>query len=202
MLQKQSLKDQIVQLILEKIKTGEFVPGQRLKELSLAREFGTSQAPVREALRSLETAGFIEHKPNIGSSLKQLTLHEIKEIAEILEALESYILSASFTKIQENISFLIHKMEHFDQESQAEQPVIYYELFHQTIINSAENQSLLKLWQSLSIQLQSGLKNMNLSYSLGSLYIQIIEAIEHGNEKEALKTFHQYYRSLLDNSKL
>ena len=53
--------------LLERIVGGDYAPGVRLVELQLAREFGTSQAPVREALRDLETAGLVTIRPRRGS---------------------------------------------------------------------------------------------------------------------------------------
>ena len=44
------LREQIRELLLERILKGELQPGDRIVELQIAQEFGTSQAPVREAL--------------------------------------------------------------------------------------------------------------------------------------------------------
>ncbi len=202
MIEKQSLKDQIVKLILDRIKSGDILPGERLKELALAREFGTSQAPVREALRSLEASGIVEHKPNVGSSLKRLTLKEFNETAGILKALETYFLAEEFTRIQENISSLEKEMEHYTRQEEAENRVIYLESFHKTIIKAALNQTLFELWELLSGQLQAGLNNIEILNSMLPVYEDIIQAVEHGNEKEALRKLDYYYQYLSDNSQI
>ena len=57
-------------------------------ELQLAREFGTSQAPVREALRDLETAGLVTIRPRRGSFVNDYharTQHEIYHVRGALE---------------------------------------------------------------------------------------------------------------------
>ena len=54
------MRDQVRDRILSRILSGEYAPGTRLKELSLAAECGVSQAPVREALRELEALGLVE----------------------------------------------------------------------------------------------------------------------------------------------
>jgi DNA-binding GntR family transcriptional regulator len=48
------LREQVRDVLLERILRGDLEPGERLVETRLARELGTSQAPVREALRDLE----------------------------------------------------------------------------------------------------------------------------------------------------
>ena len=54
-----ALREQIRELLLERILKGELRSGDWIGELQIAQELGTSQAPTREALRegSLEKAG-------------------------------------------------------------------------------------------------------------------------------------------------
>ena len=54
------LSDQIRDRLLEAILDGSYQPGSRIVETRVARECGTSQAPVREALRDLEALGVVE----------------------------------------------------------------------------------------------------------------------------------------------
>lgn len=50
----QTLRESITSAIRSKILTGELQPGTKLAEQRLAEEFGSSRAPIREALRQLE----------------------------------------------------------------------------------------------------------------------------------------------------
>ena len=61
------LAEQIKELLLEDILSGVFAPDSRIVETLLARELGTSQAPVREALRGLEALGVVELTPFRGA---------------------------------------------------------------------------------------------------------------------------------------
>ena len=54
------LSDQIKDRLLQEIMAGGYAPGSRIVETRVARELGTSQAPVREALRDLEALGVVE----------------------------------------------------------------------------------------------------------------------------------------------
>ena len=54
------LSDTVKDRLLEAILDGRYPPGSRIVETRAAREFGTSQAPVREALRDLEALGVVE----------------------------------------------------------------------------------------------------------------------------------------------
>ncbi len=61
-----SLREQ-VRALLRDILSGVYAPGERLVEMKIARTLGTSQAPVREALRELEAIGFITSQPHRGA---------------------------------------------------------------------------------------------------------------------------------------
>ena len=53
-LPRDSMAERIKQELMRRIMQGELAPGTRLVELQIARDFHTSQGPVREALRELE----------------------------------------------------------------------------------------------------------------------------------------------------
>ena len=57
------LADQVKDRLLEGIMDGDYPPDSRIVETQVARELGTSQAPVREALRGLEALGVVEITP-------------------------------------------------------------------------------------------------------------------------------------------
>src|SRR5438105_15193550 len=54
------LREQLKEQLLARILDGEYEPGERLVETQIAKEFGTSQAPVREALRDLEALRLVQ----------------------------------------------------------------------------------------------------------------------------------------------
>lgn len=61
-----SLKQTIAVSLREAIIAGTIQPGQQLKQDQLSDDFDVSPAPIREALRQLESEGLVEHKPNRG----------------------------------------------------------------------------------------------------------------------------------------
>lgn len=69
---------------------GEVRPGQRMSHRSLARDLGLSRSPVREALLQLEAEGLIEHRPQSGVYLREVSPQELQELYDIREALEPY----------------------------------------------------------------------------------------------------------------
>lgn len=202
MLQRKSLKDQIIDILLEKIQNGDLKPGDRLKELRLAQEFGTSQAPVREALRSLEATQIVRHIPHVGSVIKQLSISEIKEISYILEALEAHSMIDQFPSLQENILTWDKKINEYFSNRVLHIPDFYYKPFHKAIIELTGNQTLTLIWTSLSTQLEMSLNTLEmklLDYSGPNSYMKLVEATEHGNEQETRTALKEIYQTLLNN---
>ncbi len=67
---------------------GQLLSGEALRQEELARQFEVSRIPVREALRQLESEGWIVLLPNRGASVAPLSVDEARETYEILAALE------------------------------------------------------------------------------------------------------------------
>lgn len=80
--------DQVYHRLRKGILTRQIAPGARLVETELARELGVSRTPVREALRRLESDGFVERGGSGGLFARPVDLHEIDDIFLIRQALD------------------------------------------------------------------------------------------------------------------
>ena len=83
------LADQVKDRLLEGILTGYYPPDSRIVETQVARELGTSQAPVREALRGLEALGVVEITPFRGARVRRPSRREIIEAYAVRSTLET-----------------------------------------------------------------------------------------------------------------
>lgn len=82
-----SSPDHVAQVLLDGIKTGRYVPGQRLIEADLTRELAVSRGPVREALKRLAAEGVVCLIPHRGAYIRKLTRREVMDILIIQETL-------------------------------------------------------------------------------------------------------------------
>src|SRR5262245_19459106 len=85
---RQTLSHRIRDTLVRQIVSGELEPGERLVETRVAATFGTSQAPVREALRELETFVLVEIKPRRGSFVRSFVREALRESYVLRAALE------------------------------------------------------------------------------------------------------------------
>ena len=83
-----SKADHAYEAILQSILDGEYEPGERLVIERLARELGVSVVPVREAIRRLESDGYVTFTRNIGATVTAIDLDRYPETIEAVAALE------------------------------------------------------------------------------------------------------------------
>ena len=84
------LSDLVKEHLLEAIMAGVYPPGSRIVETQVARELGTSQAPVREALRDLEGLGIVELAAFRGARVRHPSRDELLEAYGVRTELETY----------------------------------------------------------------------------------------------------------------
>ena len=82
-----SVPEQVAERISQAILHGDYQPGQRIPEQSIADQYQISRGPVREALRLLESEGVIEILPRRGAHVTSLTVEEVTDIFNIRAAL-------------------------------------------------------------------------------------------------------------------
>jgi DNA-binding GntR family transcriptional regulator len=79
---------QIRQRLSDAIINGELLPGDRIVLDEIAREFGVSKIPLREALSSLEGAGLVVTTPHAGPRVAPLPTREVRGIYHLRESVE------------------------------------------------------------------------------------------------------------------
>src|SRR3954451_12008717 len=83
------MRDHIRHVLVARILDGRYAPGTQLKELSLAREFNVSQAPIREALRELEGSGLVTSERYRGTRVRGADMREMKDSYELRATIEA-----------------------------------------------------------------------------------------------------------------
>ena len=92
----------VVEIIREKILSGEIIAGQPLRQTALANELNVSPIPVREALLQLEAEGLVTFEPHKGASATELNLDQVDELFELRAMLEGDLLASSLANITDD----------------------------------------------------------------------------------------------------
>ncbi len=196
------LGQQIREILLERIFKGELQPGDRIVELQLANELGTSQAPVREALRELQSLRFVEHEPYRGTRVRGITEEELAEIFPVRAALEE--LAA-----QEAASRLNGRVEELEREFEAMRAAAgrkdlqdlagHDARFHRLIVEAAENKVLLDLWKTLRVEARvvvTALKTDIDLDELAEMHRPLLEALAEGSPEKAGRALRYHFEVL------
>lgn len=88
-----TLPAQIHEHLEEAIIRGDIAPSTRLHADDIAAHYGVSRIPVREALRSLHEAGWVEIRPRHGVYVRERSMVELTELFETRSGIESHIAS-------------------------------------------------------------------------------------------------------------
>ena len=82
--------DIVYEYLLDGIKNGKYEPGSRLVIGQISKECDVSDIPVREAIRRLESEGYVQVSANQGAIVYQFTPELIDDIMRIRAVLEGY----------------------------------------------------------------------------------------------------------------
>jgi DNA-binding GntR family transcriptional regulator len=146
------LREQVKDVLLRRILDDTYVPGARLVETRIAEELGTSQAPVREALRDLEQLGLVVHEPFRGCSVRELSIDALLEAFPVRAALEGLavrLAAEHITEAQlERLEQLVDVMRRGEAGDHTEVSTADA-AFHETVIEAAGNETLERQWNQL-----------------------------------------------------
>lgn len=131
----------VAQELRRRIRDGRYGPGHKLRQERLAEEFGVSRAPLREALRLLESESLLVHRRHIGYEVVALRREDLDEIQLMRSLLEDEALRLAVPRLTntdiaelERLLADLHGPSAFDD---AEQGNSLHEQFHLLIFRRA-----------------------------------------------------------------
>lgn len=153
LLSRRVLADQIRDRLLEWIVDGRYPPDARIVETQVARELGTSQGPVREALRALEGLGFVEITPFRGARVRRPARREIVEAYVVRSTLEVLAARLGVERLTDaalgELTTEFEAMETAAASGDGHGVAQHDARFHARIVELADNATLLRVWRSL-----------------------------------------------------
>jgi DNA-binding GntR family transcriptional regulator len=147
------LADQVKERLLEAILDGSYPPDSRIVETAVAKELGTSQAPVREALRGLEALGIVEITPFRGARVRRLDPEELLEAYVVRSAIESLGARLAMEHIaDDDVTTLLaigERLQKAADDGDRRAVATIDASLHERIIQLSGNTTLLRVWRSL-----------------------------------------------------
>jgi DNA-binding GntR family transcriptional regulator len=102
-IRQRTLTQGVVRELREQLLSGKIKGGEPLKQEKIAREFGVSRIPVREALLQLGAEGLIVFKPHKGAVANEFSIEEANELFHLRALLEVDLLSSAFSELSKAV---------------------------------------------------------------------------------------------------
>lgn len=146
----QSVAAQIREQILKREISG----GEPLRQEAIAKSFGTSIIPVREALRQLEAEGLVELKSHRGAVATELTLDKALEWIHLRRLIETDLIGLAIDKISDTdlakAEEILGKFDDaMDHLREIEQWTAYNWEFHSVLYSPANRPETMKVLEAL-----------------------------------------------------
>ncbi len=185
--------EQLRQALEDEIASNQLKQGARLEEESLAKRFGVSRTPIREALQMLSASGLVELRPRRGAVVASLRLKDLLEMFEVMAEQEALCgRLAARRMFDEERQALKHQHDICEKAGISGNADLYYEensKFHNIIYEGTHNQFLanevkqlqdrLRAYRRLQLRIKGRMKASFAEHSA------IMQAIVDGQEFEA-----------------
>ncbi|MGK6314339.1 GntR family transcriptional regulator [Neorhizobium sp. DT-125] len=196
------LREQLEQMILD----GRLAPGERLDEMELARRFGLSRTPVREAIKALLAIGLVETRGRQGTHVAVLSIPALIEMFDVMAALEGLcarLAARRATPAERAAMRQVH--EELVQAHEGGDPVTFYKInqkFHDLLYEAAHTHFIAD--QALQLRRRIGAYRMRATYQPGRMlstlseHVRIMDAIDAGDPEAARKAASDHVQLLGD----
>jgi GntR family transcriptional regulator, rspAB operon transcriptional repressor len=147
-----TLKSHVFQGLRDAIVSGRYRPGDRLNESKIAREFGISRIPVREALMQLQEHGLVMNHERRGMFVTRLSEEDVQRINSLRVVLEAEVLKLCRLKIGKKeaarLTEIVARMEAWTERTEMDAAALDLE-FHRALWETAGNPYLTKTLDAL-----------------------------------------------------
>ncbi len=184
----------IADRLRKEIVGGVLQPGQRIYESQLARNYGVSRAPFREAARILESEHLLVSQANKGFLVRELTVPDLVDLMDTRCCVERHAVRVAMA--QPDVGDLIQSLDaiteqiavHVRNGDREEEAKADFE-FHRRIVEHTRNQRLLSIYDELSAELVIAMRMMGFASWLWEMLPEIhrlvVDTIRAGDRQVA-----------------
>jgi len=196
-----SLPDQVYEHLRRAIISAELPPGEKLIELEIAAQMGTSQGPVREALQRLERDGLVERRARSATFVNSISTDEMYELFMVRSTIEGFAIQRTLHRITpeqcHTLDELIEKMAQVGSRRDMPTLAEYDMQFHRYLVEWSGNVSLLRMWMTLSSPIQRFIVQSHIEHYLdfveiGMRHQPIVDALRRNNSDEAVRAVQEH----------
>ncbi|HEV2703506.1 MAG TPA: GntR family transcriptional regulator [Steroidobacteraceae bacterium] len=206
-LKRTCMRDRIRDVLVARILDGSYPAGMQLKELSLAREFNVSQAPIREALRELEGTGLVTSERYRGTRVRGADSVEMRESYELRLMMEVRSIERGLPlrpSTLEKLESCIRRMSEAVDNGDSEHYIDGALDFHRSLVEMGGNGTFLKLWDSLHWDVRGRIALRRRAAVGGglapmvALHLRLMESLRADDAAQAIEDLKAILQSVTD----
>lgn len=181
-----SLAEQVYEALKTDIVTGRIKPGQRIDPQYLARDYGVSRTPVRDAIGLLQRDRLVDTHARSGTFVTVPTSRDVQEINELREAIEGRAARVAARRMpKDTITALRNSIRRAAKRAESGDFLPFYSSdseFHREIVAATGNSRMIEIRETLEpyIELMRSIRTVHVDHIAQStnLHLQILDAIE------------------------
>lgn len=201
----QPLSAQVYERVKQGIVRAEFLPGQRLSDVDLARELETSRQPVREAFLRLQAEDLLDVRPQRGTFVTRISVPAILDARFVREAIEADVVNLLAEQADPAVVQALTRQLEAQRQVLASDPQEFMKLdddFHRTLAESAGKPYAWRVIESVKTQMD---RVRYLSFShfhverLIEQHARVVADIAEGRCVESMEHMRLHLRGILDS---
>ncbi len=212
LIQKRPLKEDIFNVLHEKIISGVYKPGDWLRQEDIATQLGVSMTPVREGLDLLVSAGLAERVPYRGVRVREISPKDVIEAYGLRLVLEAVIAQEAARNITDEqvtaLEAMIDVMKQHDTLKEMSNERKLSREFHAAIADASRNDLLIKLYAMVAnafpdwLLYEALFRNPDLlANSTATTLKEHISIVEAHRERDGTKAAQMSIEHVMDSGK-
>lgn len=186
-----SMAEAVYDTLKEAILKGGLAPGEPLRQDVIAKQYGMSKIPVREALLKLEAEGYVLFRKNRGAIVRGLSSEEVLHLMDIRSALECKALELAIPNLAgSDITHAREILDHYADDGRPEGWSDMNRRFHHALYEPCGNVQLLEMIEDIQYRI-GPIARLLITETTGfsrpdSEHREILAACQKGNVVEAV----------------
>ena len=188
-------KEDIFNVLKDRIVTLQYEPGKILNEIELSEEFGVSRTPIRTVFQQLESIKLVDIVPRYGVQVATLNFLNIKSLFEVTKVLDPLATKLAVSKLTDEdikqLKEIVSTLETYDTTKNYQEAILLDEKFHKIVTKSCANPWLIDILTDLHCQTERLWHYCDIYFSDMEIFTRtfkkIVEAFENKDEEMAEK---------------
>ena len=200
----------IADQLREEIIQGAIRPGQQINESLLARQLNMSRGPLREALQRLCQEGILISRRNYGVFVLEVKTHDLREIYEVRESVESAaasrLLDGSPQQIKNTCEVLRHIVGDMAKQVATSdwQTIAWLDMqFHSALVAGTGNSRFIRIYKTLAAESRMCILDLEVSYPRIDVLVQehqnILDLLEAGDRESLLEAIRRHMQKAVED---